>query len=90
MATNLLEQIEELGEALAALQKKHHLTEGTVVKVAEMVFNNHWSAKQHEMQLVAAGLTEQSMPDYPEPMSLHDEQLNEYINGHEEEEVPGT
>ena len=90
MATNLLEQIEELSDLLAQTQKKHHLTEATVVKIAEMVFSNHWSAKQFEMQLVAAGLSEQPNPDYPEPMPLHDEQLNEHINGREEPEETGA
>jgi hypothetical protein len=63
MASTILTQIEELADSLASIQKKHHLTEQSVVKIAEMVFSNYWSGRQMELQATAAGYTTEA-PDY--------------------------
>jgi hypothetical protein len=63
MAATLLDQINELADELATIQKKHHLTENTVVKIAEMIFNNYWTAKQMELQARSAGYGVEDAPD---------------------------
>lgn len=56
MASTVLTQIEELADSLASIQKKHHLTEQSVIKIAEMVFSNYWSGRQLDLQATQAGL----------------------------------
>jgi len=85
--TTLLDQVDVVSARLASIQKRHRFNEPTVLKIAELVFNNYWTGRQLEIQAAQAGLVvtsdETEVTTSPPPDDID---IDENIEGETTEE----
>jgi hypothetical protein len=78
----LLDQIDELSSVLSRIKKQTHFSDSTLTKIAELVFNNYWTARQIDLQ--AQQLFGNIGSPVPEPPPIPDDfqfDAHEFITG---------